>query len=220
MRETTFPGSGIPRLEININLVIEMKTVLLGVLMVLTAFGCQNPKNREGAARDTMSEQRITLETATFAGGCFWCMESDFEKVDGVVEVISGYTGGQKENPTYEEVSSGGTGHVETVQVHYDPSRVTYTRLLDIFWRYVDPTDPGGQFVDRGSQYRTAIFYHHEEQKQLAKQSREELNKSGRFEKPVVTEIIQFSRFYRAEEYHQDYYNKHPIRYKYYRFHS
>lgn len=220
LRETTFPGLGIPRLEINLNLVIEMKTVLLGVLMVLTAFGCQNPKNREGASRDTMSEQRITLETATFAGGCFWCMESDFEKVDGVVEVISGYTGGQKENPTYEEVSSGGTGHVETVQVHYDPSRVTYTRLLDIFWRYVDPTDPGGQFVDRGSQYRTAIFYHHEEQKQLAKQSREELNKSGRFEKPVVTEIIQFSRFYRAEEYHQDYYNKHPIRYKYYRFHS
>ena len=207
-------------LEININLVFEMKTVLLGVLMVLTAFGCQNPKNREGAARDTMSEQRITLETATFAGGCFWCMESDFEKVDGVVEVISGYTGGHKENPTYEDVSSGGTGHVETVQVHYDPSKVTYTRLLDIFWRHVDPTDPGGQFVDRGTQYRTAIFYHHEEQKQLVKQSREELNKSGRFEKPVVTEIIQFSRFYRAEEYHQDYYNKHPIRYKYYRFHS
>ena len=220
LRETTFQVSGIPWLEIDINLVIVMKTVMLGILMVLMAFGCQNPKNREGAARDTMSEQRITLETATFAGGCFWCMESDFEKVDGVFQVTSGYTGGHKENPTYEDVSSGGTGHVEAVQVHYEPSRVTYKALLDVFWRHVDPTDPGGQFADRGSQYRTAIFYHNEEQRRLAEQSREELNKSGQFEKPVVTEIIQFSRFYRAEEYHQDYYKKHQIRYRYYRFHS
>lgn len=199
---------------------IVMKTVMIGILMALMAFGCQNPKNREGAAGDTMGEQRVTLETATFAGGCFWCIESDFEKVDGVVEVISGYTGGHKENPTYEDVSSGGTGHVEAVQVHYDPSRVTYKALMDVFWRHVDPTDPGGQFVDRGSQYRAAIFWHNDEQRRLAEQSREELNKSGQLEKPVVTEIIQFSRFYRAEEYHQDYYKKHPIRYKYYRFHS
>ena len=135
LRETTFQVSGIPWLEIDINLVIVMKTVMLGILMVLMAFGCQNPKNREGAARDTMSKQRITLETATFAGGCFWCMESDFEKVDGVFQVISGYTGGHKENPTYEDVSSGVTGHVEAVQVRYDPSRVTYKALLDYLAR-------------------------------------------------------------------------------------
>ncbi|MFB0520037.1 MAG: peptide-methionine (R)-S-oxide reductase MsrB [Desulfatiglandales bacterium] len=197
-----------------------MKTVILGILMLLITFGCQNPKNPESAARDTMSAQRTALETATFAGGCFWCMEPDFEKVDGVVEVISGYAGGHKENPSYEEVTSGGTGHLEAVQVHYNPTRLTYKALLDVFWRHVDPTDRGGQFVDRGSQYRTVIFYHNEEQKQLAEQSIEELNKSGRFDKPVVTEIVRFSKFYRAEEYHQDYYKKHPIRYKYYRFHS
>jgi peptide methionine sulfoxide reductase msrA/msrB len=197
-----------------------MKTLMLGILMVLMAFGCQDPKNREGAARDTMSEQRITLETATFAGGCFWCMESDFEKVDGVVEVTSGYTGGHKENPTYEDVSSGGTGHVEAVQVHYDPSKVTYKALLEVFWRHVDPTDPGGQFVDRGSQYRGVIFYQDEEQKRLAETAKETLNKSGRFNKPVVTEILTFTRFYEAEEYHQDYYKKNPLRYKYYRYGS
>jgi peptide methionine sulfoxide reductase msrA/msrB len=197
-----------------------MKTMILGISILLMTFGCQNPENRESATEDTMSEQGIIVETATFAGGCFWCMESDFEKVDGVVEVISGYTGGHKDNPTYEEVSSGGTGHVEAVQVRYDPARVTYKALLDVFWRHVDPTDPGGQFVDRGSQYRTAIFYHNEEQRQLAEQSREELNQSGRFEKPVATEIARISKFYRAEDYHQDYYKKHSTRYKYYRFNS
>lgn len=174
----------------------------------------------EDGARDTMSEQRIRLKTATFAGGCFWCIESDFEKVDGVVEVVSGYTGGHKENPSYEEVSSGGTGHAEAVQVHYDPSRITYKKLLDIFWRHIDPTDPGGQFVDRGSQYRTAIFYHNEEQRQMAEQSREELNQLGLLEKPVVTEIVHFSSFYRAEEYHQDYYKRCPVPYKKYRLNS
>jgi peptide methionine sulfoxide reductase msrA/msrB len=197
-----------------------MKTMILGISILLMTFGCQNPENRESATEDTMSEEDIIVETATFAGGCFWCMESDFEKVDGVVEVISGYTGGHKDNPTYEEVSSGGTGHVEAVQVRYDPARVTYKALLDVFWRHVDPTDPGGQFVDRGSQYRTAIFYHNEEQRQLAEQSREELNQSGRFEKPVATEIARISKFYRAEDYHQDYYKKHSTRYKYYRFNS
>jgi len=201
-------------------MMILKKTLLLGILIVLMEFGCQNATNHENKARDTMSKQRIELETATFAGGCFWCIESDFEKVDGVVEVISGYTGGHKENPTYESVSSGESGHVEAVQVHYDPSKVTYKAILDIFWRHIDPTDPGGQFADRGSQYRTAIFYHNEEQKMLAEQSKEELNTMGKFEKPVVTEIVQFSKFYRAEEYHQDYYKKNPIKYKYYRFNS
>jgi peptide methionine sulfoxide reductase msrA/msrB len=160
------------------------------------------------------------LEKATFAGGCFWCMEPPFEKLDGVIEVISGYTGGHKENPTYEEVSAGGTGHVEAVQITYDPSKVTYSDLLDVFWRQIDPTDPNGQFVDRGSQYRSVIFYHDEEQKILANQSKEALAKSGRYDKPIVTEIVEASVFYEAEDYHQDYYKKNPIRYKYYRYNS
>lgn len=160
------------------------------------------------------------VEKATFAGGCFWCMESPFEKIDGVKEVVSGYTGGHKENPTYEEVSAGSTGHVEAVEVTYEPSRVTYPQLLDVFWRQIDPTDPGGQFVDRGSQYRAAIFYHGEEQRILAEKSREAIGKSGRFQAPIVTEILPASRFYKAEEYHQDYYRKNPIRYKFYRFNS
>ena len=197
-----------------------MKTIILNILVLLVIVGCQNPQYSETTASDTMNEQSNNLETATFAGGCFWCTESDFEKVDGVVEVISGYTGGHKENPTYEEVSSGGTGHVEAVQVLYDPTRITYRDLLDVFWRHVNPTDAGGQFVDRGLQYRTAIFYHNDEQKRLAEESRDELTKSGRFDKPVVTEIDRFSAFYRAEDYHQDYYEKNPIRYKYYRFRS
>jgi len=159
-------------------------------------------------------------EKATFAGGCFWCMETPFEKLDGVTEVISGYTGGKKVNPTYEEVSYGGTGHLESVQIIYDPSKITYSELLDVFWKQIDPTDPNGQFVDRGSQYRSAIFYHNDEQKGFAEKSKEELDKSGKFRKPVVTEIILASAFYKAEEYHQDYYKKNPIRYKFYRYNS
>ena len=157
------------------------------------------------------------MGVATFAGGCFWCIEADFEKVPGVLKVISGYTGGTKENPTYEEVSSGATGHLEAVQVYYEPSRVTYEELLALFWRHIDPTDPGGQFVDRGSQYRSAIFYHDEEQKRLAEESKEKLNESGKFKRPVVTEIIKFTGFYEAEAYHQDYYKKAPLRYRGYR---
>jgi peptide methionine sulfoxide reductase msrA/msrB len=160
------------------------------------------------------------LGKATFAGGCFWCMEPPYEKIDGVKEVISGYTGGHKKNPTYEEVSSNITGHAEAVQITYDASKISYEELLDIFWRQIDPTDPGGQFVDRGSSYRTAIFYHSEEQKVLAHQSREAMEKSGRFGKPIVTEIVPASIFYRAEDYHQDYYINHKVRYKYYRYFS
>jgi peptide methionine sulfoxide reductase msrA/msrB len=165
-------------------------------------------------------KEEIKIRIATFAGGCFWCTEADFEKVPGVVKVISGYTGGQKENPTYEEVSSGTTGHVEAVQVYYDPTKVTYQELLDFFWRHIDPTDPGGQFVDRGTQYRSVIFYHDEEQKRLAEASKNALAKSGRFNKPIVTEILPFTKFYEAEEYHQDYYKKNPLKYKYYRYRS
>lgn len=159
-------------------------------------------------------------EKATFAGGCFWCMEPPFEKLDGVAEVISGYTGGKKVNPTYEEVSYGGTGHLESVQIINDPSKITFSELLDVFWKQIDPTDPNGQFVDRGLQYRSAIFYHNDEQKSLAEKSKEELDKSGRYNKPIVTEIIEASTFYKAEDYHQDYYKKNPIRYKFYRYNS
>lgn len=157
---------------------------------------------------------------ATFAGGCFWCMEPPFEKLDGVKEVIAGYTGGHRENPTYEEVSSGTTGHLEAIEIMYDPSRITYERLLDVFWRQVDPTDPDGQFVDRGQQYSTAIFYHTDEQQQQALASKERLERTGRYEKPLVTPVRKASPFYRAEDYHQDYYKKNPLRYKFYRFNS
>jgi len=160
------------------------------------------------------------LEKATFAGGCFWCMVPPFEKLDGVAEVISGYTGGRKVNPTYEEVSAGTTGHVEAIEVVYDPAKVTYEKLLDVFWRQINPTDAGGQFVDRGSQYLSVIFYHNEEQKGLAERSKKELEKSGRFDQPIVTEIRPAGPFYPAEEYHQDYWKKNPIRYKFYRFNS
>ena len=166
------------------------------------------------------SSAETKLEIATFSGGCFWCMEAPFEKLGGAVEVISGYTGGHKENPAYEEVSSGGTGHMEAVQVIYDPAGITYSELLDAFWKQIDPTDPGGQFVDRGAQYKTVIFYHNEEQRRLAEKSKLELDKSGRFDKPIVTEILKASRFYKAEEYHQDYYKKSHLKYKFYRFNS
>ena len=168
----------------------------------------------------TGGNAQARVETATFAGGCFWCMESPFEKMNGVIEVIAGYTGGHKANPTYEEVSSGTTGHVEAIQVKYDPSKATYSQLLDVFWHQIDPTDSGGQFVDRGSQYRSVIFYNTEAQKRIAEQSKQALEKSGRFDKPIATEIIKATTFYKAEEYHQDYYKKNPIRYKYYRFNS
>jgi len=157
------------------------------------------------------------MEKATFAGGCFWCIESSFEKLDGVVNVISGYTGGHKKNPTYGEVSSGTTGHYEAVQITYDPSTITYEKLLDVFWRQIDPTDSGGQFTDKGSQYRTAIFYHDDRQKNLAEKSKEDLGRSGKFERPIVTEILKSSAFYKAEDYHQDYYKKCSLNYNLYK---
>ncbi len=159
----------------------------------------------------------VQTEKATFAGGCFWCMEHPFENLDGVSEVVSGYTGGCKKNPTYEEISLGVTFHYESIQVTYDPSIRSYSELLDVFWRQIDPTDPGGQFVDRGLQYRTAVFYLNDEQKSLAEESRERLDKSGRYDKEIVTEIKEATVFYEAEEYHQDFYKKSMIRYKAYR---
>lgn len=158
------------------------------------------------------------LENATFAGGCFWCMEHPFDELQGVVSVAPGYTGGHKKNPTYEEVSSGTTGHAESVQIAYDPAKITYTKLLDVFWHNIDPTVQNQQFCDIGTQYRTAIFFHNEEQKRLAEESKRVLEKSGRFKGPIYTEIVPASEFYPAEEYHQHYYKKNPIRYKFYRY--
>ena len=166
-------------------------------------------------------EKKINpIETATFAGGCFWCIESDFEKYDGVIEAVSGYTGGHKGDPSYEDVASGLSGHFEAVQVRFDPTVISYARLLDIFWKHVDPTDTGGQFVDRGSQYRTAIFFHNEEQKALAEASLQALSRSGRFNKPIATKIVPMGKFYTAETGHQKYYKKNPLRYKFYRVNS
>lgn len=186
------------------------------LFIMLVQIQCVNSMN--GMEKKIMDKTK-TLK-ATFAGGCFWCVESDFEKIEGVIKVISGYTGGQRPNPSYKEVSSGKTGHLEAVQVYYDPDKISYRDLLDIFWKYVDPTDPGGQFVDRGKQYRTAIFYHDEEQRRIAEESKKELERSGRFDKPIVTEILKLTEFYEAEGYHQDYQRKNPLRYKLYRFHS
>ena len=155
---------------------------------------------------------------ATFAGGCFWCMEEAFEKVDGVSSVVSGYAGGTKANPTYKEVSSGRTGHTEAVEVIYDLGSVTYGELLEVFWRNIDPTDGTGQFCDKGSQYRSAIFYRDEEQKRLIEESLQSLEDTKPFGEPIVTEIAPASMFYSAEDYHQDYYKRNPIRYRYYKY--
>jgi len=160
------------------------------------------------------------MEKATFAGGCFWCSEEAFEKLPGVTKVISGYIGGHKEEPTYEEVCRGNTGHVEAVQITYDPDKISYAEILHKFWRQIDPTDGGGQFVDRGSQYKTVIFYHNEDQKKIADESKKELEKSGIFDKPVVTGIKPATRFYDAEEYHQEFYKKNPGRYNAYKIGS
>lgn len=193
-----------------------MKNLLLiFVSFFLVQIGCSNA---ETPSKDiSMKSENKKIETATFAGGCFWCMEPPFEKLDGVVEVASGYTGGSKQNPTYEEVSSGATGHYEAIQIAYDPDKVNYVKLLDVFWRNIDPTDAGGSFVDRGQQYTSAIFYHNDEQKRTAEMSKERLAKSGKYDKPIATKILNLEAFYKAEDYHQDYYKKNPIRYKYYR---
>ena len=155
-------------------------------------------------------------QLATFAGGCFWCMEPPFEGQKGVLDVTAGYIGGTVANPTYEQVSSGQTGHAEAVQITFDPSQVSYQDLLEIFWRNIDPTTEDAQFADQGTQYRTAIFYHSDEQKKLAQSSKDKLAASGKFKSPLVTEIVPATVFYRAEEYHQDYFKKQPFRYKNY----
>ena len=168
-----------------------------------------------GADRDPTAVK--TLKKATFAGGCFWCMEAPFEQLEGVVSVRAGYSGGTKADPTYEEVSLGTTGHAEALEITYDPSKVSYASLLDVFWRNVDPTTPNQQFADVGSQYRTVIFYHDEEQRRLALKSKADMERSGKVHRPIVTEIVLVGVFYQAEDYHQNYHKKNPLRYKLYR---
>jgi methionine-S-sulfoxide reductase len=163
------------------------------------------------------SSDPSSAATATFAGGCFWCMEPPFKMLDGVLTVVSGYTGGHVANPTYNQVCDGNTGHAEAVQVTFDPSRISYDQLLDVFWQNIDPTVVNRQFADRGTQYRTGVFYHDEAQKRAAEESKARLAKSGKFDKPIVTEITQASTFYPAEDYHQEYYKKNAGHYKAYR---
>jgi peptide-methionine (S)-S-oxide reductase len=165
-----------------------------------------------------VAQSAPTPAKAYFAGGCFWCMEEAFEKVDGVIAVVSGYMGGTVANPTYEQVSAGRTGHAESIEVSYDPSKVTYQKLLDAFWRNVDPVTPNAQFCDHGSQYRSVVFYSSNEEKRQAEESKQAIEQSKRLPAPIVTQVAQVSTFYQAEEYHQDYYKKNPLRYKYYKY--
>jgi peptide methionine sulfoxide reductase msrA/msrB len=195
-----------------------MKKILIYIAALLFVLTYETGSAAQREVKKNMDQTNAKTRIATVAGGCFWCVESDLEKLPGVLKVVSGYTGGTGANPTYE--TYGKKGYVEAVQVFYDPAKITYEKILDAFWRHIDPTDAGGQFGDRGPYYRSVIFYHDEEQKRLAEKSREELGKSGRFDKPIVTEILKFTKFYDAEEYHQDYYKKNPLRYNYYRYGS
>jgi peptide-methionine (S)-S-oxide reductase len=189
----------------------SMITMLSSFIAVATVLAGNDPMKK------TTETATGKFEKATFAGGCFWCMEAPFDKLPGVVSVTSGYTGGNMKNPTYKQVSAGGTGHAEAVQIVYDPARIGYTKLLDVFWHNTDPTVNDRQFCDVGAQYRPGIFYHSEEQRLLALKSKEALEKSKPFKGPIVTEVTKAGEFYPAEEYHQHYYKKNPIRYRYYR---
>jgi peptide-methionine (S)-S-oxide reductase len=192
-----------------------MTALRWAIAMILTLV---TPSAVDMAIAQTPPPASASLAKAYFAGGCFWCMEEAFEKVDGVVDTVSGYMGGTVKNPSYEEVSSGRTGHAESVEVRYDPAKVTYTQLLETFWRNVDPITPDAQFCDHGNQYRSAIFYQSDEEKRAAEGSKRAIEQSKRFSTPVVTELTAASEFYPAEEYHQDFYKKNPVRYKFYKF--
>jgi peptide methionine sulfoxide reductase msrA/msrB len=204
---------------------MRKRTILLLVVAVVMTlmtmgYGISGKEGDDMEKKDIEGKMDTGNRTAVFAGGCFWCTESDFEKVDGVVEVISGYTGGHVADPEYEQVSGGTTGHVESVKVIYDPQKISYGELLEVFWRKVDPTDAGGQFVDRGQQYRSVIFYADDAQRAAAEAARERLSASDFFKSPIVTEILPLGPFYEAEAYHQDYYKKNPLRYHFYRYRS
>jgi peptide methionine sulfoxide reductase msrA/msrB len=193
--------------------------IIIAALFILV-LGTQQLRRVDAKMDDTKAGIPEGAKTAVFAGGCFWCTESDFEKVDGVIEAVSGYTGGHVEMPSYKQVSSGGTGHIESVKVIYDPQKISYQQLLEVFWRHVDPTDNGGQFVDRGDQYRSVIFYADMQQQAQAEASKKKLAAAGVFDKTIVTEILPLGPFYEAEDYHQNYYKKNPLRYRYYRSRS
>jgi peptide-methionine (S)-S-oxide reductase len=193
---------------------MRLISLFLSAVAFATAAFAQSPAaGPQGAERGVPPGQAV----ATFAGGCFWCVESDFDKIPGVTATISGYTGGRKVNPTYQEVSSGSTGHAEAVQVIYDPKKVSYEKLLEVFWVNIDPTVKDRQFCDSGNQYRTAIFYHDDAQRKAAEASKAALEKSKPFKEAIVTPIEMAGTFYTAEEYHQDYYRKNPVRYDFYR---
>ena len=187
------------------------------ILIVLIAVFFKTINGSSASSDKDKSSVMPDIKEATFAGGCFWCMEPPFEKLPGVSKVISGYTGGKKENPSYKEVATGLTNHAEAIEIHYDPSKISYNDLLEVLWRNIDPTDGSGQFVDRGKQYRPAIFYHNKDQKKIAEKSRDRLEKSKRFKNKIETTIIKANTFYAAEEYHQDFYKKSTVRYKIYR---
>jgi peptide-methionine (S)-S-oxide reductase len=195
---------------------MNMKTWLKIVLTVSILGFLVAAYAQKEEKKATTSDKPLAI--ATFAGGCFWCMEPPYDELDGVISTTSGYTGGKEKNPTYQDVAEGMTGHAEAVQVAYDPAKVSYEKLLEVFWRNIDPFTANAQFCDRGAQYRTAIFYHNEEQQRLAEASKVALEKPGRFNKPIVTEIVPAGEFYVAEEYHQNYYVNNPTRYKYYRY--
>ncbi len=198
-----------------------MKTLNAAMVIAVSIFAFSTTlMGMDNDTQKKMQGDSSSLNSAVFAGGCFWCTESDFEKVQGVMEAISGYTGGSMVNPTYQQVSSGSTRHVEAVKVVYDPQVVAYAKLLEVFWTHVNPTDAGGQFVDRGSQYVSAIFYADETERRLAERSKQKLAEAGLFAEPIVTEILPLGPFYTAEDYHQDYYKKNPLRYKWYRSRS
>jgi len=191
--------------------------VILNLCFYLLS-SCQQQDQNEINRMDQLNvSHNGQTETATFAGGCFWCMEAPFEKVDGVISVVSGFSGGEEVNPTYNEVSAGKTGHRESVQIVFDPEIVSFSELVDLYWKQFDPTDDGGSFYDRGHQYTSAIFYHDQEQKKVAENSKAWLDNSGIFDQPIVTDIVQYEAFYPAEEYHQDFYKNHTKRYKEYR---
>ncbi len=192
--------------------------LLIITLLLMTSCVVSQQTSKEKKPQAPIPEGTPTA-TAVFAGGCFWCTESAFEKAfaeDHVLAVVSGYAGGEKEDPTYKEVSSQKTGHLEAVQITYNPEKVSYKDLLNVFWNSIDPTDAGGQFADRGESYTTAIFYKTDDEKKQAEESKAALEQSGKFNKPIITPIIKFTNFYQAEEYHQDYYKKNPIRYNWY----
>ena len=192
------------------------------ILVLFMACGAPNAEKSAETESTDVAENKVVFsektQLATFSGGCFWCVEAPFEELDGVISVVSGYAGGKEKDPTYQQVASGKTSHRESVQITFDPEVISYSELVDIFWQTFDPTDVGGSFFDRGTQYESAIFYHTKEQKKVAEESKERLDKSGKFTKPIATPVIAFTNFYPAEEYHQDYYQNNPVRYKFYRW--